>query len=200
MAPPRTRPAIIEAFVHEHREWIARTRSQFAELRPPEPTLPDTIALPALQDKVRLHFVASDKSSVREHHGVVTVRAPELHPDFAWPLLREWLKKRAKAVLPELCIQAGRRIGLVPRAVHIRLQKTRWGSCTSNGTINLNAALLLRPADEMHYVLIHELCHLQHMNHSKRYWALVGEHVPNWKRLDKKLDAAWQSSPGWLIG
>ena len=114
--------------------------------------------------------------------------------------MQKWLKQRAKAVLPELCMRTGRSIGLEPQRVHIRLQKTRWGSCSSNGTINLNAALLLRPVDEVHYCIIHELCHLQHMNHSRRFWSLVGKFVPDWKKLDKRLDQAWQTSPNWLIG
>jgi predicted metal-dependent hydrolase len=115
-------------------------------------------------------------------------------------LLQDWLKKRARRYLPELCLQTAKVIGLEPKRVHIRVQKTRWGSCSTNGTVSLNAALLLRPAKEVHYVLVHELCHLKHMNHSKRYWQLVGDYVPNWRQLDHTLDQAWQTSPNWLIG
>lgn len=200
VAPPRTRPGVIEEFVAEHSDWISKTRRQFSRIRPAEPTLPDEITLTALKERIRIHFAADERRQFREQHGVLTIRAPELNGEHCWPLLQDWLKKRAKEFLPALCMRTGHAIGLEPRRVHIRLQKTRWGSCSTNGTVSLNAALLLRPAEELHYVLIHELCHLQHMNHSKRYWKLVGQYAPEWKALDRKLDQAWQTTPNWLIG
>ena len=93
-----------------------------------------------------------------------------------------------------------RKTGLQPAAVHIRLQKTRWGSCSATGTVSLNAAALLRPPEEMRYVIVHELCHLRHMNHSKTFWRLVESYVPDYRLLEDTLDAAWQTSPAWLIG
>lgn len=200
VAPPRARPHEIEAFVAEHSEWINETRCQFAKLRPAEPTLPEQIHLTALNETVKIHFSSATKSSYRELDGLLTIRAPVLDGNHCWPIMHTWLKQRAKAVLPQLCAQTGRSIGLEPSRVHIRLQKTRWGSCSTNGTINLNAALLLRPAAELHYVMIHELCHIRHMNHSTRFWKLVEQFVPDWKKLDKNLDLAWQTSPNWLIG
>jgi predicted metal-dependent hydrolase len=200
VAPPRTRPHIIEAFVAEHSEWISKTRNQFAKIRPSEPTLPETIDLTALGESVRLHFAVNQQTGIKEKAGLLTIQAPSLHGPDCWPLVQNWLKKRAKQVLPGLCIQTGSAIGLRPKRVHIRLQKTRWGSCSSNGTVSLNAALLLRPPEQVHYVLIHELCHLRHMNHSKRFWKLVSEYVPHWQELDRELDKAWQTSPNWLIG
>jgi predicted metal-dependent hydrolase len=205
VAPPRTRPRIIEAFVAEHSAWITKTRLQFAKVRPPEPTLPEAIELTALDEAVRIHFTVSQQTDnqqprLKEKDGLLTIRAPSLYGPDCWPLLQNWLKKRAKEVLPGLCMQTGSAIGLEPKRIHIRLQKTRWGSCSSNGTVSLNAALLLRPPEQVHYVLIHELCHLRHMNHSKRYWKLVEKYVPHWQELDRELDKAWQTSPNWLIG
>ena len=200
VAPPRARPHEIEAFVAEHSDWINRTRIQFAQLRPAEPTLPEEIYLAALDETVRIHFVAADKAGFRELDGLLTVRAPELTGNCCWPVMHGWLKHKAKQVLPALCMQTGKAIGLEPQRVHIRLQKTRWGSCSSNGTVSLNAALLLRPPAEVHYVMIHELCHIRHMDHSQRFWSLVERFVPDWRELDTSLDTAWQTSPNWLIG
>jgi predicted metal-dependent hydrolase len=200
VAPPRTRPKIIAAFVAEHSDWISNTRRQFAELRPPEPTLPDSIHLQACNETVSIHFAVAEHISCREQHGILSITAPVLEGKVCWPLLQNWLKQRAKQYLPELCFETGHKLGLEPAKVYIRLQKTRWGSCSTKGNINLNAALLLRPKEEVHYVIIHELCHLRHMNHSKRYWQLVSQHVPDWKAIDQRLDRAWQISPNWLIG
>ena len=200
VAPKRARPKDIEAFVTENREWIQKTRSKFQELRPPEPTLPDEIKLPAVKETLRLHFTTAPATKCKEQGGLLNIAAPELTPEHCWPLLRDWLKKKGKQHLVNETFRLAELTGLQPARVHIRLQKTRWGSCSSSGTLSLNAASLLRPAEEMRYVIVHELCHLQHMNHSRRYWKLVESFVPNYRKIEQTLDASWQTSPRWLIG
>jgi predicted metal-dependent hydrolase len=200
VAPKRTRPADIEAFVAENREWILKTRSQFKELRPPEPTLPEKIVLLATGETLRTHFTTAPTARCKEQGGLLNISAPELSPEHCWPILRNWLKKKGKQHLVAETDRLADLTGLQPANVHIRLQRTRWGSCSSSGTISLNAASLLRPAEEMRYVIVHELCHLRHMNHSKRYWQLVAKFVPNYRKIEQTLDAAWQTSPRWLIG
>ena len=179
VAPPNTRPRTIEKFVAEHTEWISSTRAAFAQMRPAEAQLPDTISLLSVRETIAVHYAAGEAKRNREQNGLLRISAATVTPQDCWPLLRDWLKKRAKTYLPEQCIRIGEAIGLEPARVHIRLQKTRWGSCSPTGTISLNAALMLRPPEEVRYVLIHELCHLQHLNHSKRYWSLVAKHVPD---------------------
>ena len=66
--------------------------------------------------------------------------------------------------------------------VTIRHQKTRWGSCSSKGTLNFNALLMLAPEDVRDYVVVHELCHLLHMDHSSAFWAEVQRAMPHYKK------------------
>lgn len=200
VAPKRSKPAEIEAFVNEHRDWIRQTQSEFHEIRTPEPLLPDEIELRAIGETYRIHYATGATGSARERDSLVTIRAPLLTPEHCWPLLQGWLKKQGRAHLRVAAMNLGAQLRLQPKRVHVRLQRTRWGSCSTTGTISLNAGALLRSAEELRYIMVHELCHLRHMNHSRRYWQLVESYVPDYKDIEQSLDAAWQTSPRWLIG
>lgn len=72
-------------------------------------------------------------------------------------------------------------------SITIRDQKTRWGSCSGRGTLSFNWRLILAPPEILDYVVVHELCHLTHMNHSKEFWDLVGSVIPDYKVRRKWL-------------
>lgn len=71
--------------------------------------------------------------------------------------------------------------------ITIRDQKTRWGSCSSNGTLSFNYRLMLAPPRVLDYVVVHELCHLTHMNHSTDFWNMVASILPDYKEYRKWL-------------
>ena len=79
--------------------------------------------------------------------------------------------------------EAGIRYGKIT----IRNQKTRWGSCSSQGTLNFNCLLMLTPPEVRDYVVVHELCHRQEMNHSAAFWAAVEQIMPDYKKHKKWL-------------
>ncbi len=113
-------------------------------------------------------------------------------------VLLAWLKGRALAEFaPRLDAEAAR-LGLTYSAMKVRLQRTRWGSCSSRGVISLNIALLFQPEDVVRYLLCHELAHTRHMNHSARFWRLVAEGEPRWRELDRALLQGWRHVPAWI--
>lgn len=71
--------------------------------------------------------------------------------------------------------------------ISIRNQKSRWGSCSAQKNLNYNFRIVLLPERLANYIIVHELCHLKEMNHSKRFWKLVGKIVPDYKGMRKKL-------------
>ena len=71
--------------------------------------------------------------------------------------------------------------------ITIRDQKTRWGSCSNNGTLSFNYRLMLAPPRVLDYVVVHELCHLTHMNHSREFWDMVASILPEYKEYRKWL-------------
>jgi predicted metal-dependent hydrolase len=72
-------------------------------------------------------------------------------------------------------------IGVEPARVQIRDQRSRWGSCSTRGTLSFNWRLVLAPFDVLDYVVVHELCHLREPNHSRRFWKLVEQRRPDWR-------------------
>ena len=113
-------------------------------------------------------------------------------------VLRKWLAHRAQRDLSPWLRQLGFELNLPCRRISVRGQKTRWASCSSQKDISLNYKLLFLPRPLVHYVLVHELCHTVHMNHSKDFWRLVGEKQPDYKQWKKQLKTGWRYVPRWV--
>lgn len=97
------------------------------------------------------------------------------------------LKARAKQYIPKRVEYWAEIIGVKYNSVSIRAQKTRWGSCSSKGNLNFNCLLMLIDTEAIDYVVIHELCHIKELNHSKRFWSLVETYMPNYKEVQKRI-------------
>lgn len=97
------------------------------------------------------------------------------------------LKKEARNHLASLTEYWAEKIGVSYGRISIRGQKTRWGSCSSKGNLNYNYLLMLCPDEVAEYVVIHELCHRIHMNHSKDFWNKIEAFCPNYKQARKWL-------------
>ena len=95
--------------------------------------------------------------------------------------LEKRYRKAAKEYIPARVMYYRQFTGGSYERVVIRDQKTRWGSCSSNGTLSFNYRLMLAPPAILDYVVVHELCHLKHMNHSSAFWQAVGDVLPDYK-------------------
>jgi hypothetical protein len=114
-------------------------------------------------------------------------------------LLRRWLLAQGNLLLKPWLRRESEVTGLSPGRIHVRLQKTRWGSCSSQGNININAALLLVPPELVRYLFVHELAHLRQLSHGRRFWQLVARHEPDYRALDQRLASCWHELPAWLF-
>jgi hypothetical protein len=107
------------------------------------------------------------------------------------PQQRAALEKRyrqaAKEYFPQRAAFYADRLGVTFGKIRIAEQKTRWGSCSSNGTLSFNWKLMLAPPRVLDYVVVHEVCHLKEMNHSPRFWAYVEQLMPEYKEYRKWL-------------
>ncbi len=100
---------------------------------------------------------------------------------------KKLLMKKAKEYLPYRLEYYAKLYGYKYDKCRLTHANTRWGSCSSNRTISLNIGLMKLPEQLRDYVILHELAHLNHMDHSKAFWAEVGSHDPRYKIHDKKL-------------
>ena len=103
-------------------------------------------------------------------------------------LLEKWYRKEAARVLGQRVGELAQDIGVEPRRITVRGQKTLWASCSSSGALSLNWRLMLTPQRIVDYVLIHELTHLRELNHSRRFWHMVAAQCPQWQEHRKWLN------------
>jgi predicted metal-dependent hydrolase len=106
-------------------------------------------------------------------------------------LLTRWYRAQAKQVFAErlmACFPSVVHLGVAMPPLTIRTMKTRWGSCSSKGRIALNLKLIQAPSELIDYVVLHELCHLKELNHSRRFWALMTQVLPGWKQKREQLN------------
>ena len=96
-------------------------------------------------------------------------------------LIEDWYKFEAKRILSKYSFDLAQKTSLMPKRIHIKSMTSRWGSCSSRGSVNLNRNLIKLAKPHIEYVIIHELCHLQELNHSKDFWKLVAKFCPSYK-------------------
>ena len=201
VVPRGTRPAKVQAFVTEHRRWIERARQQIAaRYRASNDWLPTTIELAAVGQtwKVGYLHVRTTRPACRAVEDRLEIRTRDPQFDGAGALLRSWLVGQAKVCLSPWLMREAQLLGRQPKSIQVRLQRTRWGSCSGTGNISLNAGLLFLDPSLVRYLLIHELCHLFSLNHSRRFWSFVERFEPDYRTLDRKLTEAWAVVPLWV--
>ncbi len=186
----------IEPFLVKHSRWLFN-RLDAPEKKSVEPKKFISGELHYFLGKqYPLEVVASDKNSVvfREGKIVISHRVSESprHRDTesVSSLLDRWYLEQAKRVFQKLSvplIEAMKKYNVAPKSFKIKKMRTRWGSCSSKGNINLNLHLIKLPEQCIKEVILHELCHLVHFNHSKEFYALMTAEMPDWKIWKKEL-------------
>jgi predicted metal-dependent hydrolase len=97
-------------------------------------------------------------------------------------------RRSVRELIAMLIDEEGPELGVEPKRIQIRDQRSRWGSCSTTGTLSFNWRLVLAPFEVLDYVVVHELCHMREANHSRRFWKLVESRRPDWRAHKCWLD------------
>ncbi len=184
LVPAHARLHHIRDFIAGRLAWVERTRR--AVTVPVRP-LHDGAPLPFLGEALVLRHGAASKAPAVRRGRNLWVHAR----DSATVRLRieRWYRSQAQTRVAARIAHFAPRVGRAPARLSIRGQKTRWGSCSSLGNININWRLLLADAAILDYVVVHELCHLLHRDHSPRFWREVARVLPDYRETRRRLRA-----------
>ena len=190
----------------ENAEWVLRTLESARAKLARRPRLVTGTRLPYLDESLRLDVRPRAQiglfDEARPRRGRVERRGPILRVSAASlgdgelrSLIERWYRREAAAHFARRVGHYAPLLGVRPSKVTIRGQRSRWGSCSAKGTVSLNWRLMMAPGELADYVVVHELCHLRHLNHSPRFWAMVGAIVPDYRRRRRRLDALQEHLP-----
>lgn len=196
--PPHVSLAQATAFVDSRREWIERQLAKFGAVEPAAP--PRTLHLRLTGESLPLQYVETPHAgaSLQETADRLTLNLDPARPEDGREALRNWLKRRARSALEPRLDDLSARLALPYNRLSLRMQRTRWGSCSNRRNISLNAKLLFLPEQLVHHVLVHELAHTVHLDHSPAFWRLVERHDPQWRTHRDALRGSGSMVPAWL--
>jgi len=144
-------------------------------------------------------FVASKTKWIEKHLTEQRKRAEQhaaLMPGEAEKKrLISFYKRQAEKIIPDRVAYFARLIGARPTDIRIGSAKRSWGSCSSSGKLTFSWRLMMASPDAIDYVIVHELAHLKHLNHSKAFWSIVERIMPNWKEYRKELHLLQKTIP-----
>ena len=197
----------IPKIIREKEDWIRKTLKKLEGRRPVADTeksspLPGSIYLGAVDHRFSVDYRMVDTGAVelrRLDPFHIELSGCTENVALCQSLLKWWLQQQGKFHLAPWLRKVSERTGLSYRRAQVRGQKSRWGSCSSTGTISLNCKLLFLPPELVEYILVHELCHTAHPNHSPRFWSLVAEIQPNYQVLDARMKTAGREVPHWAM-
>jgi predicted metal-dependent hydrolase len=172
------------------KDWIISKLAKYGRIRPHATVrklrIGDTIPYLGRDLKVlrRQNHENTESVMLEGNRLVVSLRAGKGRLSL---VLEQWYRIQAAELMKAKADKLSARLGLIYNRLIIRGQKTRWGSCSHKGNLSFNWKLMMAPEPVIDYVIVHELVHLKEMNHTKRFWELVGKHCPKWREHKKWL-------------
>jgi predicted metal-dependent hydrolase len=172
--PPRAPMRLAASFLREKEAWLS---AQI--IRHPKPVaFAHGAILPVLGNSIMLHHTESLRGHATLADGILTIPCPE---EALPKRTEEWLKAQLRTEILREATGMAAALGLTFRRVSLRDTSSRWGSCSSAGNLSFCWRLVFAPRAVLSYLVAHEVAHLQEMNHSPAFWALVAQLQPDYQ-------------------
>lgn len=185
-APTRARIGDIESLIRQHGQWVLDKLAAWRE-RPPPPSLAchDGATITAFGQPLTIAIRPAPRAGWRVEGETLHLLVPAAVD--AENVLKTALREYARRIFADLLALHAPRLGVPGPPLRLSSARTRWGSCSSRGGIALNWKLVFMPLAVADYVVCHELAHLKEMNHSPRFWSVVGQLCPEWQKRRLEL-------------
>lgn len=181
-APTRISKKMLESMLLERADWIITKLGEWQSKQAPKMLWQDGEPLLYLGNRIQLCLTPdarSRKPQLEAGRLLIALPEPENTPVVSRKVL-QWYRREALEDFTRRTQLLTNRIGVEVPPITLSSARTRWGSCNSRGEIRLNWRLIQAPPHIIHYVVAHELAHLKEMNHSPKFWAIVGKLCPDY--------------------
>lgn len=193
-APDTARLVDVMTAVKKRARWISQhveaARARLTHVLPREYVSGESLHYLGRRYRLKVVIDAGARADARMRGAFITVTTPEQAPASIKMALDAWYRQRAREVFADRLTVIAAPLRWVKQLPPTRLQfmTVQWGSCSPSGRITLNPLLVKAPRECIDYVLLHELCHLLHHNHSPNFYRTIDRHMPNWRAVKEKLD------------
>ena len=203
VVPTRFNLKHIPKILVENKAWIEKQLLKLAQLEQDKSNviLPNKIFLRAINQTWNIEYIESQNplKIIHRPHQEIAIVGEIQDKTYCKKLLIHWLKQLANIYLKNHLSILSQKIQLPYNKVTIRDQETRWGSCTKDKNISLNYKLIFLPEHLASHIMIHELCHTVHLNHSDNFWKLVGKFDSDWQENRVAARKVDEFIPKWLV-
>ena len=191
--PVSKRMAEIKEIVDGKKQWIFRKQLQFQKQRSvvQKPTFISGSKLSYLGRNITLKILKNRKTeavTLKKDTITISIKSKRISKNTIKKLYQKWLMKKATKLFETKVAKLSKKVKLKPSKINIKDLKNRWGSATSDNTINLNMNLIKAPSSVIDYVILHELCHLKIKGHSDKFWSMVKKYMPNYEDQRRWLE------------
>lgn len=196
----RVQKEFIEKFLLAKEKWIEKNLLKFEEHQKNKRKLilknSQSVPFLGIERKIKFSITLLKTAFASIDADVLNIHIPRNmwshdyvnneHPQYL-KQVRDLYKREAIKYITQRIQYWSEKMNLKPKELKFREQRTRWGSCSSKGVINMNWRLIIFKPEIIDYVIVHELAHLVHMNHSQHFWQIVESQIPHRKQIEKEL-------------
>lgn len=174
--------------LEDNAAWVVEKQREFDRHREqiPEREFENGESFPYLGDEYEV--VVERRSTSMIGDGKLRLAKHHVDDTSIERALETLYRRKARETFEEIADQYAAEMGVEYEQIEIRNQRTKWGSCSTSGTLGLNWRLMMAPRNVVEYIVIHELAHLRETNHSDAFWSLVAEHDPDYEAHAQWLD------------